>query len=148
MKIKADEEITRSKRYGHVFSLIVVDLDKFKQVNDTYGHAVGDQVLVEIAQIFRQETRRNIDILARNGGDEFIILLPETGKNVARKTAGRIRRAVESHGFAKELVETPLSLTISLGLATYPPGEYYEEVLKRSDRAMYVAKKSGGNEVA
>lgn len=139
---KFQEELHRAQRYEKNLTVIMADLDRFKNINDTYGHSTGDRVLKIVAK-FLQQNIRDVDIIARFGGEEFVILLPEADKNEARTVSERLRRNL-AH---LKLDDLP-HLTISLGIAAYPEdGNDIEELIKRSDAAMYAAKQSGRNRV-
>lgn len=138
-----DEEIKvhfeHLRRYNNTASLVLLDIDHFKQVNDTYGHQFGDQVLKELAELTRAHTR-SVDTLARWGGEEFILLLPETDIKGAKKYAEKLRKAVRKHDF-----QTLKPLTISLGIAEYAGDKSYSNWLRRTDDALYQAKDAGRN---
>ena len=136
-------ELERSQRSGHDLSVIMVDVDRFKAVNDEFGHQVGDQVLVELAALCQGQLR-NYDIFARLGGEEFTIILPETGQAAAAQVAERIRTRVE--GLRLESDKGPVAVTVSLGLVSIS-GEkmVLETMINRADEAMYMAKNSGRN---
>ena len=135
-----------SARYSRIFSVLMLDIDFFKQVNDTYGHSVGDTILKVVANILLHNLRDH-DIAARFGGEEFIILLPETALSGAVIVAERLRTAVEGFNFA------PLGcqqhrLTMSIGIGEFPTtGMATEELVNRTDVALYEAKTSGRNRV-
>ena len=139
-----EKEYTRSDRYNTVFSLIMLDIDHFKKINDTYGHLCGDEILKNLASLVKS-CLRSMDILARYGGEEFAILLPETGGDEALQTAERIRRAVEETAFMG--TEQGLSVTVSLGVATYPSRGVTEraDIIAKADLALYEAKDAGRN---
>ena len=124
----------------------MLDLDHFKYINDRLGHRAGDQVLIQLVQTIQAELR-TIDILGRYGGEEFAILLPETGSEKAMAAAERIRETIETRDF--NLGETSAHITASLGIVTYIPPEEatIDELLDRADQAMYIAKRSGRNQV-
>jgi diguanylate cyclase (GGDEF)-like protein len=142
-----ERELERSMRYGVPFSLIMIEIDKFKRYNDTFGHLRGDEVLRLVARVLRQEHRAQVDIVARYGGDEFIILLPHTSKGAAAETAERIRAALEATPLISDLKIA--SVTLSLGVASFPDdGKSADALVEAADRSMYSAKKRGGNAVA
>lgn len=133
-------EIKRSKRYGYAFTVIMLDIDHFKEVNDTFGHDVGDSVLIEIAKTL-SENIRETDILGRWGGEEFLIICPHTTDTEAAIVAEKIRHTIEEHSF--RIVDRK---TCSFGIAMFDLKEDdYKEVMKRSDEALYRAKKNGRN---
>ncbi len=138
-----DAEIDRVKRYGGTFSIIFFDLDRFKEINDEYGHLVGDQVLKEIAQVVGN-ANRNADIFARYGGEEFIILTPSTDLAGARIHSERLRYDIENHRFSDIN-----HLTCSFGIAEYKSDadDDVPSLFKRADIALYNAKKLGRNRV-
>jgi diguanylate cyclase (GGDEF)-like protein len=141
-----ERELERSMRYGLPLSLIMIEIDKFKRYNDTYGHLRGDEVIRLVARVLRQEHRAQIDMVARYGGDEFMILLPHTTKTVAAEIAERIRRAVETTPLISE--SEVASVTLSLGVSTYPEdGKSTDALVEAADRSMYKAKERGGNAV-
>lgn len=138
-------EMERSRRYGSPISVMVMDLDEFKKVNDRHGHAVGDAMLRHIARIVRDSLRAQ-DIVGRLGGEEFGVTLPETGLEAARQAAERIRKAVADQPL--EHNEVLVGITVSIGLALCDPvSEAMDEVLLRADRALYAAKESGRDRV-
>ena len=133
-------EIGRHSRYGGVFSLIILDLDSFKAFNDNYGHLAGDKLLKQVGSIMKG-TIRNIDEAFRHGGDEFAVLLPQTGIDAAHQVAERVRKRVE----AKINVDDA-PVTASLGLASWPAdGIDLEDIIAAADGALYNAKRGGGN---
>jgi diguanylate cyclase (GGDEF)-like protein/hemerythrin-like metal-binding protein len=134
-------EIHRFHRYGHPVSLMLLDIDHFKKVNDNYGHQEGDRVLKQVADsIFA--TIRKSDSLTRWGGEEFIVLMPNTGLSFASTLAERIRAHIAAQSFP------PVGgVTVSIGVAEYQPSASYEDWLDRTDRAMYTAKRDGRNRV-
>ncbi|MBW3536136.1 MAG: GGDEF domain-containing protein, partial [Gemmatimonadetes bacterium] len=141
-----ETEIERARRYGRAFALVLLDLDRFKLVNDTHGHATGDQVLRSIGPVLR-EASRDIDVPARLGGEELAMLLPETTADGARALAERLR-----HGIARQRHESPtgtsFSVTASLGVAVFGPGQDdAEALLHAADEALYAAKDGGRNRV-
>ena len=139
----ATKEFERSIRYNRPLCVIMIDLDQFKQVNDTYGHLIGDHVLASLADLCKKNLR-NIDILARYGGEEFIIVLPETTATQALISAERLRRDCEEN--AVETVQGPIKFTISLGLAELNKTcKTLEELVDRADQALYESKRTGRN---
>lgn len=141
----ARREIERARRYAKPFAVIALDIDFFKSVNDTHGHDVGDVVLKELTKICLTQLRLT-DVMARLGGEEFAVLLPETDIIAATKLAERLRVAVASKPIATARAALPI--TISLGVAQYAPSEHsIESALKRADQALYDAKKAGRNKV-
>ncbi len=140
---KFDEELARAARTGRPVSLILTDIDHFKSVNDTYGHATGDVVIKGIARILR-ETARTTDLVARYGGEEFAIVLPETDMVGAKIIAERIRLLVKAHEFHSDL--GPLHCTLSLGIAGFPAVSTHKaELFERADQCMYHCKRMGRN---
>jgi two-component system chemotaxis response regulator CheY len=142
-----EAELSRVHRHDRRASVLFLDLDEFKRVNDTHGHAVGDEVLAGFSQVLKRRCRRG-DLAARIGGEEFAVLLPTTGRVPAALVAERIRRATESHPLGNS-VEVPV--TVSIGVAsTEDSTEPYEpaELLGRADAALYRAKAGGRNRVA
>ena len=142
-----EEEFERANRSGDPISVAMLDLDRFKAVNDTHGHQIGDAVLVEMAEILRR-TAREVDRLGRYGGEEFIVILPETGIEEAAVFAERVREAVQAHPFAQSRGK-PLSMTVSGGVAEYPHPSVNNpyELVKYADQALYQAKNAGRNRV-
>lgn len=141
-----DHEVRRAERYDVPLSVLFIDLDRFKLVNDRHGHLVGSRALRQLSQVILQCVRQ-VDTLARYGGDEFAVVLVDTGFDVAQKVAERIRRAVEDTPFDAGRGGS-LRLTCSVGVATYPQhGRSREQLLDQSDKAMYRAKSNGRNRV-
>ena len=142
-----DTEIYRSNRYQYEFSLIFLDLDHFKEVNDTHGHLVGSKLLREMAELIRGSLRL-IDYAFRYGGDEFVILLPQTGKESANVVARRLHERVNEKKFMAE-EGLNLHLTPSIGLATYPVDATTKaEMIRLADEAMYLVKNTSRNNIA
>jgi len=140
-------ELEGAKRYGHQLSLMLIDIDFFKNINDKYGHPVGDQVLREISIMLTKLTR-NCDIVARYGGEEFAIILPETGVTGAKVMAQRLRRGIEHHHISHE--DSHIPLTISIGVAsteTSGPNTSRTTLVNHCDNALYAAKRNGRNMV-
>jgi diguanylate cyclase (GGDEF)-like protein/PAS domain S-box-containing protein len=143
---KLDEWIAHQDRYGGALSVLMLDLDHFKQVNDVHGHAAGDTVLVTSAHLLVENTRR-ADVVGRHGGEEFLIILPRTDATGAEVIAERIRSAMENTPFAIQ-DEVSLSVTTSIGVAERGLQESANRLLARADAALYEAKRSGRNRVA
>ncbi len=141
------EEFDRSRRTGEPISVVMFDLDKFKAVNDTYGHQAGDQVLETLADILR-ETAREIDRLGRYGGEEFLAILPDSDPEAGMTFAERVRETVDQQKFEIG-EEEALSMTISAGVATYPhdDADGARRLVYYADQALYSAKNSGRNTV-
>ena len=137
-------EMERTARFETVLACIMIDIDDFKQVNDTYGHLVGDRVLRQFADLLRRD-QRAIDVIGRYGGEEFVVLLPETGTTGARIFAERILRDVADQLFGDDA--TPVRLTVSIGGATYPDERLTDgaSLLNRADQNLYKAKREGRN---
>ena len=142
----AREELARAGRYGHHVSLLMLDLDRFKSVNDTHGHQAGDLVLCELARVV-QRGLRQVDVMGRIGGEEFAVLMPETDVLQALVAAERLRRAVEAS--AVEADEVKINFTVSIGVAQAAPGEQttLRLLFKLADDALYQAKDTGRNRV-
>ncbi|HKA44261.1 MAG TPA: diguanylate cyclase [Burkholderiales bacterium] len=141
-----EAEIARGIRYGREFSLLIGDIDHFKEINDRHGHAAGDEALRHLVRIIRQQLR-NQDELGRMGGEEFAVLLPETGQASAAAAAERIRRAVETTPAQYENAQIPM--TVSFGVACWKSSaESADALLRRADTALYAAKSAGRNRVA
>lgn len=139
-------EVKRSVRNSHKFTVLMIDLDNFKYINDTYGHASGDLVLKEVTNIFSANLR-NADVLARIGGDEFAVILPETPYENGYVVVEKLRSSLEATPIS--LMFDQVSLTASFGIAEYPEqGENIESLLTGSDLAMYKAKRAGKNTIA
>jgi diguanylate cyclase (GGDEF)-like protein len=138
------EELRRAQRYQRVLSILMLDVDSFKTFNDTYGHPQGDHLLRNIAAILRSNIR-TVDHVGRFGGEEFLVLLPETSKDDACRMAERIRRAVEERAYLNVDGEA-VHRTISVGVASYPEDALNpSELVQRADEALYRAKRSGKN---
>jgi len=142
----AARELARVRRSGQPLSILMMDLDHFKQINDRLGHAAGDRVLMQFVSIAGQVLRRE-DVFCRWGGEEFVTLLPDTAAEQALHVAERLRQS-----FAKEAIDlapeaTDIDFTVSQGMAEWHPGEELEDMLRRSDLALYQAKALGRNRV-
>ncbi len=140
------DELLRAQRSGQRVAVLMMDIDFFKKVNDSYGHPVGDLVLRETALLLSQSVRAGIDVVARYGGEEFVCMLPDSDAAGARDTAERIRRSLE----AKEFDAGPARFraTLSIGGALFPDDAHYgKELLEKADKALYKAKETGRNRV-
>ena len=139
---RLEEEVTRARRYGRDLALLIIDSDALKRVNDTLGHAAGNDLLVAIARAIRQNVR-STDIVARFGGDEFVVLQPETALEAALVTAERIRRAAHVAAYA-----AGTERSVSIGVATFPTSaDTPDGLFQRADAALYDAKRQGKNRV-
>ena len=144
LNTRLSEEITRYNRYKHPFSFMILDLDKFKLYNDTYGHLAGDNLIKDLARLV-ENSLRTIDIAARFGGDEFVAIFPQTPKNDAIQIVNRIKDKIDA---ALNIDHGKISLSVSMGLATYPDdASSIMELMEKTDEALYLAKKGGGNRV-
>jgi len=142
---RAEKEFAHAKRYNRPLSLVMIDVDHFKSINDTYGHAAGDIVLEQVGQICG-ETLRDSDVLGRVGGEEFVLLLPDTPPDNAKHVAERMRQRLAQTPIQIENLD--LNITASFGVASITPDDgSLEEILARSDAAMYDAKHNGRNQV-
>lgn len=135
------QETTKSKRYKSDLSLMILDIDHFKETNDKYGHQVGDEVIIQICNLISNNIRES-DIFGRWGGEEFIILLPQTNLDSAYVLAQNLRKKIENYNFGKVGQKT-----ISIGISQFSNNEYISQFIKRADDAMYEAKNSGRNKV-
>ncbi len=139
-------EFERYQRSGRVFSVIMMDVDHFKRINDAYGHQVGDKCLKEVIKRVRPLLRKS-DLLARYGGEEFVVLLPDTDRTAGREVADKLRRVIELTEFLHR--GKPVALTISLGVSQIRSADAQaEDVIERADKALYEAKGAGRNRVA
>jgi len=136
------EEVSRHSRYGDLFSIFMVDLDNFKTYNDAYGHPAGDILLNQIGKIVKSSVR-NVDQAFRYGGDEFVVILPQTARGDAYVVAERVRGQI-----AGEMEKKAIAVTCSIGLASYPAdGVVADELVNVTDNALYYAKRTGGNRI-
>jgi len=143
-----EREIQRAKRYHHSIALIMLDIDHFKAYNDRYGHTLGDHALKTVACKL-EKILRKADIVARFGGDEFIIMLPEIAKEQAHKVANKLRKEIERTSSANDAEPSDLDITISLGVAVYPQdASEPHQLIELADAALYTAKSLGRNCVA
>ncbi len=145
---KITEEVNRAERYNRPLSIISIDIDNFKNYNDTHGHLRGDDLLRIFGSVIRQQTRIT-NFSCRTGGEEFTIILPETEKNEALQLAERLRISIENHPFPYKETQPNGNLTISLGVASYVKDEMdLRSFMKAADDALYLAKRLGKNQVA
>jgi diguanylate cyclase (GGDEF)-like protein len=148
LRARLEEEITRALRYkkDHI-SFIMLDLDNFKSINDTYGHIFGNSILVKVAELITDNVRK-CDIPARYGGDEFVILMPDTNVDGARHLAKRLQKEVSELSFAAG--KDSISLTLSIGISTFPVDQIVdsEDIIVEADHALFVVKSKGGNQIA
>ncbi|MBU2521765.1 MAG: diguanylate cyclase [Proteobacteria bacterium] len=141
-----DSEIDRSRRYNHPITLMFMDIDHFKRYNDTYGHLEGDKVLSRFAQIIKSCLRK-MDTAYRYGGEEFTVILPETSRGEVMTVAKRIMAAIENEKFSPPSGKS-ISMTISIGVTEYCPGERISTFVQRADKAMYLSKQRGRNQIS
>jgi diguanylate cyclase (GGDEF)-like protein len=137
-----DREVEMSRRHLQPLSLLMLDIDHFKHINDTHGHSVGDDVLKAVAASIKGQLR-NVDMVFRYGGEEFLILLSNTSREAAAMVGERVRLAAQAHDYL--VGGNMIELTVSLGCSTLLPGESVESLLRRADSALYVAKREGRN---
>lgn len=139
---EAEREMERSRRFGHPLSMVFIDCDNFKRINDTYGHHAGDRLIRLVADELAVSVR-SIDMVSRLGGDEFAILLPETDGRTAKKHFGYIRDRLR-----KRMDENEWNVTFSIGIATFlTPPDSVDEMIKRADALMYMVKKAGKDNI-
>jgi diguanylate cyclase (GGDEF)-like protein len=143
---KIDEEFERSKRYHNPLSVLLLDIDNFKMINDTYGHHGGDAALVKISETFRERTRQS-DFPSRYGGEEFVLILPETDQDNALQVASKIHDSIRTCAFGT--TARPFALTVSIGVSSTSTRFYsdWHELVDDADRALYMAKNSGKDRV-
>ena len=143
---KIGEEFERSKRYGHPLSVVILDIDNFKKINDTYGHHGGDAALVKISEILRERIRRS-DFPSRFGGEEFVLVLPETDQDSAIQVARKFHEEIRSCSFGT--VDKPFLLTVSMGLTstTKKDNSDWREMVADADCALYQAKNTGKDRI-
>lgn len=140
----AAHELAVARRYGHPLAVVLLDVDRFKRVNDRLGHHAGDEVLRRMAEVARR-TLRQADLFARHGGEEFIALLPHSDLAAATAAADHLRRAIAAERIAT--AHGPLAVTISAGTAEALPGDTVDDLVRRADEALYRAKAAGRNRV-
>lgn len=139
-----EKEMARSRRHNTPLCIALIDLDNFKKLNDTYGHTIGDEVLIHLVSTVK-DILRQLDAIARFGGEEFVMILPETSADHASDVMVRVQREMTKRVFLHN--SQRLLITFSAGVAEYVPGEYQESILKRADDALYAAKHAGKNRV-
>lgn len=135
-------ELDKTKRGKQKLSLIIIDIDFFKKFNDIHGHLVGDEILIELAQVLNR-TLRKYDILSRFGGEEFFVLLPQTNISKAKKVAERLRKSLPTNPKLKKY-----KVTVSLGATEYKEKDSIDKMTKRADKALYTSKKNGRNRLS
>jgi diguanylate cyclase (GGDEF)-like protein len=141
-----ERELRRCRRYDSPLALIFLDLDRFKEINALHGHPAGSACLVELTAIMRKSVR-DVDILVRYGGDEFVVILPETSVRTAYKVSERLRRSIRRHVFCGNS-RLKVQMTASIGLAGYPDhAKTKQDLIKKADESMYRAKAAGGNRI-
>lgn len=144
LKLALEREIAQSKRRDSLFSIVMLDIDLFKSINDTYGHQVGDQVIKSLARLLSQRRRKG-DIAARYGGEEFALILPDTPATEAHDVIDNLRQQFEEIHYTHEKGE--FSSTFSAGIASFPANKDMESLIASADEALYTAKESGRNQV-
>jgi diguanylate cyclase (GGDEF)-like protein len=141
-----EEETERARRYSRQLYLLLIDIDDFKRVNDTFGHQQGDQILKAFAQHLKNSVRMP-DLVARYGGEEFVILMPEADASTANQLAQRLCSEIASYPFVDGVCEYDYHLTISIGVAGFPKdADMLSNLLQKADNAMYQAKNNGKNQ--
>jgi len=141
-------EVSRARRFNHTLSLVILDLDHFKNYNDSLGHPAGDMLLKQLTKVLIS-TVRSTDLVARYGGEEFCVILPEICQKGALRFSERLRNLVFSYPFEKKEIQPNGHITISLGTATYPSdAQMMKELIVKADTALYQAKKMGRNRIA
>ncbi|MFH1146895.1 MAG: sensor domain-containing diguanylate cyclase, partial [Pseudomonadota bacterium] len=144
LEIRINEELSRSKRHGFSMACLMMDIDHFKSINDTYGHAAGDQVLKELGELLRNR-KRAYDVVGRYGGEEFAMLFKQIDQADTFTVADRVRAAIEHHEFVFE--GRPIKVTVSMGIAAVKPSsnDTIISILQKADEALYAAKQGGRN---
>lgn len=142
-----NDEIEKSKRYGRVFALVMFDIDNFKLINDTYGHGSGDRALQALAESIEKTVRKDVDVACRYGGDEFMILLPNTNAENSQKICERLQEMVRSK-IMKTEDGREFSMTLSIGITEFPKdGEESYYLFNNTDKALYYSKRHGKNQI-
>jgi two-component system cell cycle response regulator len=146
LELSLRKEIERASRFSRPLSVLMIDIDRFKDVNDRFGHPRGDGVLVEVTRRIMGTIRTQIDFVSRYGGEEFVVVLPETPCDGGKVVAEKIRAAVRDHPFVGD--GTHLTITVSVGVSAYPlDGLTAEDIIRAADEAMYRAKRAGRDRV-
>jgi diguanylate cyclase (GGDEF)-like protein len=144
--VRLAEEVQRTRRFGQFFSLLLLDIDHFKRINDRHGHMFGDQVLRRLADVLRAQMRE-VDVVARFGGEEFVVVLPGTDATGAQQMAERLRASIAATDFAFG-EQAPVPVTVSVGTASFPEDAASgADLLAHADVALYQAKANGRNRV-
>lgn len=145
---KVEDEVRRTRRYGRSMSLLIVDIDKFKDVNDTAGHIQGDLIIKGVARLLQEHTR-DVDVICRYGGDEFVVIFPETPRDQAALKAEMLRQIVEKTAFPRVDGDEggPINVSVSVGVAALDGPGSPQDLFRKADEALYRAKRSGRNVV-
>jgi diguanylate cyclase (GGDEF)-like protein len=143
---RLQEEFQRARRYNLPLSLLLLDIDDFKRVNDVHGHSTGDAVLRAIADVLRRNVR-TFDLCCRYGGEEFVLVLPGSDAADALRTADRVRQAVAAQSLAGRSGEPPIKVTVSVGAVTLDGVDTIDDLIEEADRALYEAKQRGKNQI-
>ncbi len=147
LTIDLDDEIAKSKESGEPFSIIFLDIDDFKKINDGHGHIIGSLLLAELANVLKKVVRET-DYLYRYGGDEFVIIFPEASSENVKPIAGRLLKAVQKQSFLRSSHKVDIKLSISIGVAEYPGDAHNRvDIIKMADKMMYEAKKAGKGQI-
>lgn len=143
-----EREYQRSKRYGHSLSLIMLDIDHFKNFNDTYGHQLGDQVIIKIAGFLKKSCRKDLDSPCRYGGEEFALILPDTGKDGALLFCERIRKSIGEMTISHKGEDIPVTVSAGVSNLEDLKPDNRDEMIRMADAALYDSKKNGRNRVS
>jgi len=147
--ISLKKELSRANRMNSLLSLIIIDIDSFKQFNDTYGHLKGDECLKLIAQTIKENSQRPADLVARYGGEEICVILPDTDSEGAGLIANKIKMAIDNLNIQHATSSIKPYITVSMGIATYFPGSGLtdKQLIDKADKALYKAKGKGRNNI-